>query len=175
MGTYNHLLRLGRDTFLEVIAIDPAAAAPAVARWFGLDDVSAVRSAWEDGRRLRAWVARTRNLDTVLAHHGDVLGRATRVSRGDLSWLFAVRPDGSLPAGGVAPSVIDWGERGSPAAAMQDLGAGLNAFAIEHPDPAWVADLYRQLDIENAPQVRKGSEFLYRATIETPRGLRELW
>jgi hypothetical protein len=175
MGTHNHLLRLSDATFLEVMAIDPAAKRPARPRWFGLDDADAVHSAWEDGRRLRGWVARTRHLDAVLARHGDMLGQQMRVSRGDRSWLFAVRPDGSLPAGGVAPSVMDWGDRGSPASAMRDLGARLMAFAIEHPDPAWVADLHRQLDIESAPQVRKGSGFRYRATIETPRGVSELW
>jgi Glyoxalase-like domain len=175
MGTHNHLLRLSDDTFLEVIAIDPAAKPPARPRWFGLDDANAVRSAWENGLRLCGWVARTRDLDAALARHGDLLGQQTRVSRGDRSWLFAVRPDGALPAGGVAPSVMDWGDRGSPAPAMRDLGARLAAFAIEHPDPAWVAELYRRLDIEDAPQVHKGSGFRYRATIETPRGLSELW
>jgi glyoxalase-like protein len=175
MGTHNHLLRLSDDTFLEVIAIDPAATPPAHPRWFGLDDANAVRSAWEDGRRLRGWVARTRDLDAVLARHGGVLGQQMRVSRGDRTWLFAVRPDGSLPADGVAPSVMDWGDRGSPARAMHDLGARLTAFAIEHPDLAWVSDLYRQLDVESAPQVSKGAEFRYRATIETPRGLKKLW
>jgi hypothetical protein len=66
MGTHNHLLRLSDATFLEVIAIDPAAKPPARPRWFGLDDADAVRSAWEDGRRLRGWVARTRHLTQFL-------------------------------------------------------------------------------------------------------------
>jgi len=175
MGTHNHLLRLSDESFLEVIAIDPAAKAPDRPRWFGLDDANAVRAAWEEGRRLRGWVARTRDLDTVLARHGDLLGQQTRVSRGDRSWLFAVRPDGSLPAGGVAPSVIDWGDRGCPAPAMRDLGARLVAFVIEHPDPARVTDLYEQLDVENTPQVRKGLQHRYRATIETSSGVRELY
>ena len=37
MGTHNVLLRLGDDVYLEVIAADPRAAAPARPRWFGLD------------------------------------------------------------------------------------------------------------------------------------------
>lgn len=54
MGTRNRLLRLGDDVFLEVIAIDPDAPPPGRPRWFGLDDVSEIRSAWDSGQRLRA-------------------------------------------------------------------------------------------------------------------------
>ena len=37
MGSHNALLRLGARTYLELLAIDPAAAQPARPRWFGLD------------------------------------------------------------------------------------------------------------------------------------------
>jgi len=59
MGTHNLLLRLGADVFLEVIAVDPEAERPRRRRWFGLDDLEAVQAAWDEGRRLRARVART--------------------------------------------------------------------------------------------------------------------
>jgi len=175
MGTHNHLLRLGDDVFLEVIAVDPAVQAPGSARWFGLDDANAVRSAWDAGRRLRGWVVRTDDLGPVIARHGDVLGYKTRVSRGDRSWLFLVPSDGSLPAEGVAPSVIDWGYRGCPALAMPDLGARLASFVIEHPDPAGVTHLYKELGVANPPDVQKGAQVRYRATIGTPEGMRELY
>lgn len=174
MGTHNHLLRLGDDVFLEVIAVDPAGPAPAMARWFGLDDARAVRSAWSEGRRLRAWVVRTHPIAAALARHGGLLGRETRVSRGDRSWLFAVRPDGSLPADGAAPSVIDWEGRATPARAMPDLGARLTAFAIEHPNTVEVENLFVKLGIVGAPEVREGERLLYRATIETPAGAKTL-
>jgi Glyoxalase-like domain len=174
MGTHNCLLRLSNDVFLEVIASDPAADRPARSRWFGLDDTQALRSAWDVGRRLRGWVARTGDLDAVLAFHGAVLGQKTRVSRGDRAWFFSVRPDGSLPARGVAPPVIDWGERGSPASAMPDVGARLKSFLIEHPDPAWVLNLYTRLGVVDPPEVRQGAQLRYRALIETPSGTKEL-
>src|SRR5438105_14753652 len=91
MGTHNHLLRLGDESYLEVIAIDPDSGPPVARRWFGLDDTVAVRADWDAGRRLRAWVARTDDLDAVLASHGELLGRKIRASRGDRSWLFALR------------------------------------------------------------------------------------
>src|SRR5262249_53180740 len=38
MGTHNHLLRLGDNVFLEIIAPDPAAGPLTRRRWFALDD-----------------------------------------------------------------------------------------------------------------------------------------
>ena len=173
MGTHNRLLRLG-DIFLEVIAVDPDAKTPTRPRWFDLDDAAAIKAAWDDGRRLRGWVARTDDFDAVFARQSDLLGRKTRISRGDRSWLFSLRPDGALPAGGVAPSLIDWGGRFCPAADMPDLGASLVSFAIEHPDPVWVTELYEKLAVANPPEVLKGAKFRYRATIKTPGGTKEL-
>jgi Glyoxalase-like domain len=174
MATHNHLLRLGDDVFLEVIAVDPTAENPERRRWFGLDDATAIRNAWDDGRRLRGWVVRTHDLDAITARHGGLLGHKTRVSRGDRSWHFLIPADGSLPAAGFAPSVIDWGDRGCPAPAMPNLGAKLLSFSIEHPDPAAIAELYTRLEVVDPPDVRHGAEPRYRARIQTPAGIGEL-
>ncbi|MBP0444221.1 VOC family protein [Roseomonas sp. SSH11] len=174
MGTHNHLLRLGDGAFLEVIAVDPSAPAPTHARWFGLDDAAAVRAEWDAGRRLRAWVARGRNLEALLAAQGGLFGEAMWVSRGDRRWRFGVRPDGALPAGGAAPCVIDWGERGCPAPAMPDLGARLERFVIEHPDPAGLRDLLTGLGLGRLPDIREGAETRLRAVIGTPEGPKEI-
>lgn len=154
MGTSNLLLRLGNEVFLEVIAVDPSVERPHRPRWFGLDDIDGVRVAWDNGSRLRGWVAQTSDIDEVLARHEGLLGNKMLISRGDRSWLFAVLPDGSLPAGGVAPPVIDWGGRGNPASEMQDFGAVLRSFEIKHPDPEWVSRLYADLGIASPPKVR---------------------
>jgi len=145
-----------------------------MARWFGLDDAGSVRSAWSEGLRLRAWVASTDDLGAVLGRHGELIGRKRRVSRGERTWLFAVRPDGSLPAGGAAPCVIDWEGRASPAGWMLDQGARLASFTIEHPNPVEVDNLYAELGIIGGPDVRKGARIRYRATIDTPAGLKTL-
>lgn len=174
MATHNRLLRLGNDVFLEVIAVDPDAPSPGRPRWFGLDDADEIRAAWDRGERLRGWVARTDDLDIAEAHYGRFLGLKTKVSRGDRSWHFLVPPDGSRPVGGLAPSVMDWGARGTPAPTMPDLGARLASFAVEHPDPARAAELYRYLGVAGAPVVRQGDELRYRALIETPAGRKEL-
>lgn len=170
MGTHNHLLRLGDDVFLEVIAVDPQAEQPPWPRWFGLDDQAALRRAWDAGLRLRGWVARTRDIDALLAEHGALFGEKRRVSRGDLAWHFAVPKDGSLPGGGSLPSVMSWGDGGTPAPRMPDLCARLRAFEVELPDPAALGASFERLGASGAPIVRHGDTLRYRATIETPGG-----
>lgn len=174
MGTHNHLLRLGESVYLEIIAIDAAASRPVRPRWFGLDDEAGVRKAWDEGLRLRGWVARTDDMDAVLARHEDALGRKVRFSSAKGDFLFAIPDDGSLPSGGVAPSVIDRLGKPPSVATMFDAAAKLQTLIIEHPEPDQVAALYAALGILHAPEIRKGDRLRYRALIETPAGLKEL-
>jgi hypothetical protein len=174
MGTHNHLLQLGDSVYLEIIAVNPAAPRPTRARWFGLDDQDAVRAAWDNGFRLRGWVARTTDIDAVLSKHERILGKKTQLTRAGSFYFFSIPPDGSLPLAGVAPSVID--RRGLPpsVASMADFGAKLRTVVIEHPDPVQVSDLYGRLNIDTPPEVRHGEQLRYRATIHTRDGLKEL-
>jgi len=174
MGTHNLLLRLGLDVFLEVIAVDPQAPAPPWPRWFGLDNSAAVQADWDAGRRLRAWVARSGDLDGLLAVHGALLGARRQVSRGERAWWFSVRDDGALPMDGAVPPLIDWGPRGTPAPAMPPSGAGLTRLVLEHPEPQRIAAQYAELGLVDAPQVRHGVQLRYLAQIQTPDGLKLL-
>ena len=179
MGTHNHLLRLtgdeqGESVYLEIIAADPAAPRPGRARWFGLDVAAAVRADWEVGRRLRGWVARTGNIDAVLARHGPVLGRKVAFTSANGSFCFAIPEDGALPLDGAAPSVIDRLGKPPSVAAMADAGARLESVILEYPEPARIAALYTALGIVNAPELHAGTRLRYRALIQTPAGLREL-
>ncbi|WP_370154831.1 VOC family protein [Ferrovibrio sp.] len=175
MGTHNHLLRLGDALYLEIIAINPGAPRPGRPRWFGLDDQPAVRAAWDDGRRLRGWVARTTDIDGALAGHEAILGRKVRLTSGDAVFFFAIPEDGALPMAGAAPSVIDRQGRPPPVAAMADFGATLQSLVIEHPQPAQIRALYDALDIDTPPTVRAGGQLRYLASIGTPRGIRQLF
>lgn len=175
MGTHNHLLRLGESIYLEIIAADPAAPRPKRARWFGLDDASAVRADWESGRRLRGWVARTSDLDAVLARHQDVLGRKVDFTSANGSFCFAIPDDGALPLDGAAPSVIDRLGKPPSVATMADAGARLRSLILEHPEPDRVRALYGELRIAEPPVVTQGERLRYRARIDTPTGLKELF
>ena len=174
MGTRNHLLRLGDAVFLEVIALDPDAPAPGGARWFGLDDAAAVRADWEAGRRLRGIVARTVDLDVVLAARPDLFGQAVTVTRGALSWRFGLRADGAWPADGMLPYVMDWGASGNPAHTMLDLGARLTGLTLECPDPVSAAALHRAVGLTDPPTMRAGPVPRWEAAIATPSGARIL-
>ncbi|UFZ02527.1 VOC family protein [Bradyrhizobium ontarionense] len=174
MGTYNHLLQLGDTVYLEVIALDPDANSPDRPRWFGLDDQNRVRSDWEQGRRLRGWVARTDMIDVITATHGDIVGEKVPLPPADPSFDFAIPDDGSLPLDGAAPSIIDRRGRPRTMATIADLGARLMSLTLEHPDPCAVQALYRDLNIDGGPMVVTGPTLRYRALIETPAGLKEL-
>lgn len=174
MGTHNHVLRLGDDVYLEVIAVDPTALPPSGPRWFGLGDPGAVRSDWDRGRRLRGWVARTADIGAVLAGHGALLGAETRVSRSGAASRFAVPPDGRLPLDGALPSVIERLSPATPAARMPDLGTRLRGFVLKHPDPVAIAVLYERLGVDRPPQLRDGPELRYSALVDTPGGPRTL-
>lgn len=169
MGTHNRRVRLGADCYLEVIAVDPEGSPPPGPRWFGLDRTDEVRSAWSEGSGLRGWVARTDDIDAVLARHGHLLG-TKRWLEG--SFHFAVPENGQLPMGGVLPSVIDLAGRPPTAHGLVDQGVRLTDLVLEHPDPREVQALYEELGIEKAPRVVHGERVLYRAEVETREGAR---
>ena len=70
MGTHNRLLGLGpggyERMYLEIIALDPDAPAPARARWFDLDS-PALRAEVAIAPRLVHWVARCNDIDRAIA------------------------------------------------------------------------------------------------------------
>ena len=174
MGTHNHRLQLGGNVYLEIVALDPDGVAPERARWFGLDDQEKVRADWRDGRRLRGWVAAVEGIDAVVAAHDAVFGDVVPLPFADPVFAFSIPGDGSLPRDGVVPSLID--HRGDPTsmAEIPDLGARLRSFTLEHPNPARIEALYRDLSIGTPPAILQGPTFRYRAEIETPGGVKEL-
>ncbi|OQW51694.1 VOC family protein [Candidatus Raskinella chloraquaticus] len=174
MGTHNRLIQLGNDVFLEVLAINPAAPTPSHARWFGLDDQQRLRRDWDEGRRLRAYVARTPRLSEHLAREAPVLGAVTRASRGDLVWHFGVTADGALPLDGAAPYLMDWGLIGPQAARMAEAGLKLNQLIVETPAIAVASALIDRLDMCARPTLRSGQVIRLLAVIDTPAGPRLL-
>ena len=174
MGTYNHLLLLGDSVYLEIVALDPDAPRPNRSPWFGLDDQKGVRVAWDEGRRLRGWVARADGIDAILADSEALFGRKVVLPPADPSFDFAIPDDGSLPLDGAMPSIID--RRGKPRsmATIADLGARLRSFVLEHPEPETISKLYGELAIDRPPEVVAGPALRYRARIETPAGMKEL-
>jgi hypothetical protein len=174
MGTHNHRLQLGDSVYLEIVALDPAGVDPGRARWFGVDNQGQVRMDWEDGRRLRGWVANTQSIDSIVSTHTTIFGDGVQLPGADPTFTFSIPKDGSLPLDGAAPSLIDHRGDSSYVATIPDLGARLSSFTLEHPDPAGIEAIYRALDIDRPPLILRGPKVRYWALIETPAGLKEL-
>jgi hypothetical protein len=168
MGTHNRLLKIASEAFpkayLEIIAIDPAAAPPGRARWFGLDaqDLSA-------GPRLLHFVARSDMLDmhrwgliTVGLQPGDPVKASRETPQGLLSWEILIRPDGALLCGGALPTLIQW--RGAhPTDAMPDSGVQLRSLTLAGVPPRAREVLrLRNVAFAEAPALA--------AVLDTPRG-----
>ena len=147
---------------------------PGRPRWFGLDNQEQVRSDWDNGRRLRGWVANTTEINFLISAHGDIFGDKVALPPANPAFAFAIPEDGSLPFDGAAPSIID--HQGDPTsmAEIPDLCARFVSFSLEHPDPATIEVLYRELSIDHPPVIVQGPKLRYRAQIETPSGLKQL-
>lgn len=172
MGTHNLLVRLGDTAYLEVIAPNPAAPDPSRARWFALDtlDPNAAPS-------LAAWVARTPDIRALAAASAEPLGDIEPMTRGALSWLITITPDGSLPLDGIAPALIEWQTEPHPAAKLQDQGLSLAGLELFHPEPARISRLLGSLRLEGPVSVLPtsgGSRPRLLAHITTPLGVRLL-
>ena len=127
MGTHNRLLGLGERTYLEVIAIDEAAAAPARPRWFALD-TAPMRARLAMGPALIHWVVRSDDLDADVAKSDEPLDILS-MTRGDFRWRIGVPPDGRLPANGSQPTLIQWEGEAHPAGRLPDSGCRLLRFS----------------------------------------------
>jgi len=168
MATHNLLLALGPDVYLEVISVDPNAAALMRPRWFGLDQVRPGSAA-----RLAAWVART---DDIARCESPELGEVLTMRREQHTWQMTVRGDGSLPLDGAAPLLIQRAPGVTPAAALPPSGLLLRGLRIRHPAPSRVVDLFARIGLAPHPAitVTLGKACSLAAEVQTPFGLRVL-
>jgi len=174
MGTYNHRLQLGNSIYLEIVAIDPDGINPSRPRWFGLDNQEQVRMNWEEGRRLRGWVANTEDIESIVSAYPMVFGDNVVLPAVDPTFSFTIPRDGSLPWDGAAPSVIDHRGDSNYISTIPDLGASLVSFTLEHPKPTDIEELFCELPVDYPLTIVYGPKSKYRAQIETPTGFKEL-
>ncbi|MGB8424371.1 MAG: VOC family protein [Desulfobacterales bacterium] len=176
MGTHNHLMRLGSDMFLEVIAINPAGESPENPRWYGLDDPFV-------GCRLAArpalltWVVNTNNIGELLKQAKIDFGEATALSRGALNWSFGLPDDGRLLAGGMLPYAIEWPIGTHPSKNMADAGCRFKGLEIYHPYPVWLQSVLDSIgagDLAKIYPLQKGRFACLVTHIDTPTGEKEL-
>ena len=150
MGTHNLLLKLGDALFLEVIAVNPAAARPQRPRWFALDELGEPGELGVDAApRLVHWVVRpvvrTDSIRAAPAECLKIAGPIETMTRGNLQWLITIPPDGALPSGGAVPALIEWQTPGHPAARLQDKGCALREFEVHTAEPQRIGALLDSL------------------------------
>ena len=176
MGTHNRLFSLATAGFprayVEIIAVDPQAAAPGRPRWFDLDQ-PAMHAALKRGPQLIHWVARTSDIRSRLSalrtqgfDGGEVIAAERDTPAGRLHWHIGVRPDGRRLCGGALPTWIEWGET-HPTDNMAASGVALQALALAGvPAHVWtMLDLPAGVTATATP----GAPAL-QATFMTPQG-----
>lgn len=159
MSTYNCVCQAGNESFLEILAIDPDAPAPARTRWFTFDDPS-TRKRIAGRPRALCWVVGTDDLDGVVARSPVDLGEIVFFQRGDRTWRLTVPQDGHLPEGGLLPAFIEWSPGPHPSSGMQDLGVALRNVSLTHPDPDWLNSVLKTLDVDHLATVAEGDRSL---------------
>ena len=173
MGTHNMLVKLGSKCYLEIIAIDPTQSPPARRRWFGLDQTN-VHQLCKVRPRLLHWVARTPKIKTFCQASATFLGPPQPMQRGQLQWQITIPADGSLPFGGLFPSIIQWQTGEHPAGQLPDQGCRLVTLEATCPDPDPIYRTLTEYRLNHLINLHKGSDTRIKATINTPDGMRVL-
>lgn len=165
-GTHNRLLGLG-DVYLEVIAADPAQAAPARPRWFDLDRFAGAP-------RLTNWIVGCDDLEAELVVSPAGTGRPMALARGDLRWRMAVPDTGRLPFDDAYPALIEWDGDLHPVQRLPDAGVRLVRLEVAHPQAAALAAALAGRFADDRVVIVPGLAKAMRATFETPHGRRVL-
>jgi hypothetical protein len=174
MGTHNRVFRIDSPQFerayFEIIAIDPAAPAPAHARWFDLDDPH-MRELLAQGPRLIHFVASCDDAEAAvaaLASQGIDRGAPIAAQRGALRWKITVRPDGRRLFDGALPTLIQW-QGAHPCDSLPRSGVTLQSLVVNHPEADRLGSAYEAIGLARIP-VERGEPGLL-ATLSTPKGL----
>jgi hypothetical protein len=169
-GTRNALLDLGGGAYLEIIGVDPEAAAPPEGRRpFGVDRIEVPR--------LVTWAAQAVGIEACV-------GRARERGHdpGPVQAMSRQRPDGVelhwqlTPTSGegveLLPFLIEWGDGVAHPSTTSASGCRLVSFSGEHPDPQTVTAALRALGVELVVKPAAAAALI--AVIEGPAGTVEL-
>ena len=168
MGTHNCVMQAGGQTYFELIAVNPEAAAPSRPRWFSLDDEVTMNRLAERPRAL-CWVVSVPDLDQLVRNSPVPLGRITEMSRGTLNWRLTITDDGMLPQSGLVPVFIEWPDGINPSHSQQDKNVRLETILLSTPQPDTLQQTLTALGCEHLATITKGDPSL-RFEMSTPRG-----
>ncbi|MEM1320825.1 MAG: VOC family protein [Bacteroidota bacterium] len=169
LGTHNTLLAFGPDSYLEIIAPDPAQ--PDVPRPLWIDAARLTEP------RLFRWAAKSDKLPDLCRR-----ASAAGLPLGEVLPGSRQRPDGQLLSwqltdprieleGGLLPFFVDWGDSVHPAQGLPSAGRLVELYA-EHPQPERLRQQAEVLGLEL--RVIVGAVGRLRARIATEGGVVEL-
>lgn len=172
MGTHNHLMRLGEQSYFELIAINPQGEIPQSPRWFDLDQ-ALLRESLQHEPRLITWVMNTNNLQQLASTVDFDIGKPTALSRDGLSWEIALTDDGRLLADGLLPYCLQWHSSPHPATGMAELGCQLASLTLFHNRVDWLEERLQALGARHLVQVESIEDArapYLSAVIDCPKG-----
>ena len=164
-GTHNLLLGLEDGLYLEVIAVDPDATDPGVARWFDLDRMAG-------DPRLGNWICRSDDLDGEMERFPEA-GTPVPLARGDLKWRMAVPQAGRLPFDNLFPAIMQWDCAAQPAERLTASGCVLQRLVVAHPEAADLSTRLAPVLTDKRVVFEAGAPSLM-AEVMTPSGSRVL-
>jgi len=176
MGTHNHLLSLGPDVYLELVAIDPDGDPPFMRRWFGLD-THEVQERIAQRPRVIGWAARTDDIVALCEKTGGILGGIQPMERGDFRWRITIPEDGYPVEGGLIPSLIQWDTPIHPCQRLPDQQCRFEWMEAAHPNPARIEYLLGELGLEKRLVLTPSppySGMTLCAYVRTPSGVKTL-
>ena len=172
MGTHNVLLKLGEETYLEVIAVNPNRAGPKRPRWFELD-----KDRDRKIPKLATWVARTNDINASVLASLVSVGPIEPMSRDQFNWLITVPEDGSLPFNGIAPVIIQWLSETQPVRKLKDSGCSLVRIEGFHNEADTIDHMLKSIGFEGdfsvSPLDEPMQPYLV-VYIRTPNGERQI-
>ena len=130
MGTHNRVVKVDKDVYLEVIAIDPSSKSPNENRWFNLDN-PILQKKLEYSPQMIGYVIETKDKE-MLKHFCTPI----EASRGNYKWNFAMPSlesnffNKELIENGIIPSLINW-KSNKPVYEMKNNQLSLNKIEIE--------------------------------------------
>ena len=130
MGTHNRVVKVDKDIYLEVIAIDPSLKSPNQNRWFNLDN-PILQKKLEYSPQMIGYVIETKDKE-MLKHFCTPI----KASRDNYKWNFAMPNlesnffNKELIENGIIPSLINW-KSNKPVHEMKNNHLSLNKIEIE--------------------------------------------
>ena len=130
MGTHNRVIKIAKNIYLEVIAIDPNASKPKHFRWFNLD-IEEQQARLKISPQIIGYVIENENSDMLKFYNPFF-----EASRGYYRWEFAMpkcnnnQIKNELIESGLVPSLIKWKSK-KPVDQMVDNYFELEKFQIE--------------------------------------------